>query len=164
MLPVSVPALKVHVVLVATVPGVMVHDVSPVLKPLPLTVTTVPAGAELGMKLIDGEVVVTVNVACAESPVLPVTVIVCAPNVALLRTVNEPVTTPPGEVEHEGEVTMLGNGVLAIVQLESAVLNPLPVTVTTVRTGPKLGLSETDGVVLVTVNAACAKSPLLPVT
>jgi len=89
---------------------------------------------------------------------------VCAPNVALLRTVNEPVTTPPGEVEHEGEVTMLGNGVLAIVQLESPDAKPLPVTLTTVRIGPEPGASEIDGVVDVKMKVACAESEPLPVT
>jgi hypothetical protein len=37
--------------------------VSAVLKPVPVTVTKVPAGPELGVRVIEGDVVVTVNVA-----------------------------------------------------------------------------------------------------
>ena len=44
--------------------------------PLPVTLTKVPAGPELGVRVIEGDidVVVTVNVAEPESPVLPSTV------------------------------------------------------------------------------------------
>ncbi len=40
---------------------------------LPFTVTTSPAGPEVGVSTIVGPI--TVNVACAKSPELPVTVI-----------------------------------------------------------------------------------------
>jgi hypothetical protein len=71
-------------------------------------------------------------------------------------TVNEAVSCPLLEIVHDEPVTILGAGVLVIeVQVPaSAVLKPLPVTVTTVRTGPELGLRTIEGVGLVTVNEA----------
>ncbi len=63
------------------------------MKPLPVTVTTTLTGPEIGLRDIEGAVLVTVNVAWAKSlPGVPVTMIVCAPNAAGLVTVNEPVT------------------------------------------------------------------------
>jgi len=46
----------------------------------------------------------------------------------------------------------------------SAVLKPLPVMVTAVRTGPEFGVSTRVAVFRVTVKAAVAKSPVLPLT
>jgi hypothetical protein len=81
-------------------------------------------------------------------------------------TVNEAVSCPLLEIVHDEPVTMLGSGVLAIdvQEPESPDEKPLPVTVTTVLTGPELGTSEIEGEVVVTMNEACAKSPPLPVT
>jgi len=56
---------------------IVVHEpASAVLKPLPVIVTAVPEGPELGARVIVGDVDVMVNVAVAKSPVLPVTVTV----------------------------------------------------------------------------------------
>jgi hypothetical protein len=57
-------------------------------------VTTVPRGPEVGLSEIEGELVVTVNVAEAKSPSEPVAVIVCAPNAAGIVRVNDPVIVP----------------------------------------------------------------------
>ena len=54
-----------------------VHDpASAALKPLPPTVTPVPDGPPVGLRVIMGAFDVTVKLALAESPVVPVTVIV----------------------------------------------------------------------------------------
>ena len=55
-------------------------------------------------------------------------------------------------------------GLLVIVQLESVARNPVPVTVTDVPAGPEVGLNVIDGPGRVTVKAAVAKSPLIPLT
>ena len=55
---------------------------SPGLKLLPVTAMLVPIGAELGVRTMNGVLVVTFRVAAAESPVEPVTVIVYVPGVA----------------------------------------------------------------------------------
>ena len=60
-------------VIIAPVPEIA-HVVSPAPNPLPLMVTIVPRIPELGVRVIEGPV--TVNVAIALSPLLPVTVIV----------------------------------------------------------------------------------------
>jgi hypothetical protein len=110
------------------------------------------------------------KVAVAESPPgLPVTLIVCEPNAAVPLTVNEPVNCPLLEMLHADNVTIAGNGVSVIAPghtvAVSTVLNPLPVTVTTVLTGPDVGLSVIEGEVLTTVNVAVAESPAaVPVT
>ena len=52
----------------AEVPQLGPIDTSPGAKPLPETVTTVPTGPEIGLSIIVGEVLVTVNVAWATSP------------------------------------------------------------------------------------------------
>ena len=57
------------------------------LKPLPVIVTDVPAGPLFGVRAIFGEVVVTVKVAVAKSPVgLPRTLTVYVPGVAVEAT------------------------------------------------------------------------------
>jgi hypothetical protein len=80
--------------------------------------------------------------------------------------VKEPVTTPPLEIVQVEPVTIVGSGVLVIGTHvpASAGAKPLPVTVTTVLTGPELGKRAIVGVGLVTVNTAWARSPVLPVT
>ena len=74
--------------------------VSPAAKLLPVIVTTVPTRTfVLGVKMIFG---LTVKVAVAVSPRLPVTVTVWAPpGTPEVPTTNEPLTTPP-DTEHEG--------------------------------------------------------------
>ena len=62
------------------------------LNPLPVTATIVPIGPILGVRIMTGVLTVTVKVAEAESPLLPVTVRVYVPGVAPALTVNPPVT------------------------------------------------------------------------
>lgn len=73
--------------------GPNVIDVSDDANPDAVTVAVTPFGAAAGLIVIIGVSAVTVNIAIAESPVLPVTLIVCAPIVpgGMLPTVNEPV-------------------------------------------------------------------------
>jgi hypothetical protein len=129
--------------------------------------TVIPFGPAAGVTVILGVIVVTVNVAKARSPVLPKTLIVCAPNAAVLTTVKDAVTLPLADIEHVGplggtRLIMSGNGILVTVQKPaSAVLNPLPVIVTPVPTTPELGLrmiDGTDGKVGAGVMRAVAKS------
>jgi len=65
---------------------------SPVLKPLPVTATIVPIEPMLGVSTMNGVLTVTVKLAEAESPVVPVTVSVYVPGVAPVFTMNPPVT------------------------------------------------------------------------
>jgi hypothetical protein len=134
-----------------------------------VTPTVMPLGPAAGVIVILGVTVVTVNVARAKSPVLPLTWIVCAPGAAVLEAVKEALTVPLAEIEHEGNVTMSGNGILVTGRHEpaSAGLNPLPVIVTPVPTGPELGLrmiEGTRGKVGPGVMIAVAKSPPALVT
>jgi hypothetical protein len=46
----------------------------------------------------------------------------------------------------------------------SPVLNPLPVIVMPAKTGPEFGVNVRDGVLVTTMNAVEAKSPVPPVT
>jgi len=75
---VILPFEIVHVGLLMMLSGVlaMLQDVSAVLNPLPKIVTAVPAGPVLGTRVIVGAGEVTVNVALAKSPLLPVAVMV----------------------------------------------------------------------------------------
>jgi len=57
-----------------------------------VTPTIMPLGPAAGVIVILGVIVVTVNVASAKSPVLPVTLIVCAPAAAVVVTVKEAVS------------------------------------------------------------------------
>jgi len=66
----------------------LVHDpTSAELKPLPVTVTPVLGAPALGVRVIVGRFVVTVNVAAPVSPLLPLTVTTYVPGVAPLLTV-----------------------------------------------------------------------------
>lgn len=87
---------------------------SPTANPLPVTVTTVPRGPELGLRVIFGELVVTVNVAEPKSPSVPVAVIVCAPKAAGIVVVNDPVIVPVAVNVHVDVawLTMSGRGTL----------------------------------------------------
>jgi|SRR5208282_44891 len=133
---------------------------SPVLNPLPVIVTGVLNGPVLGIRVIVGDVEVTVNVAVAKSPVLPVTVTVYVP-AAVLPTTKLVVTTFPFVIVHVGNEMML-IGVLEIVRHASAVLKPPPVIVTGVLNGPVVGDSAICGPV--TVKVASPKSPVVPRT
>ena len=70
----------------------------------------------------------------------------------------------PFEIEQDELARMVTPGLLAIAQPVSAVLNPLPVTVTEVPAGPELGVRVILGAGRVTVKVAEAKSVVLPVT
>jgi hypothetical protein len=84
------------------------------LNPLPITVTTVVTGPNVGITEIAAVEALTMNVAEAKSKVVPVTLIVWAPNAAVPETVNDPVIKPPLENVHDPNVTMSGSGVLLI--------------------------------------------------
>src|SRR5208282_3890400 len=79
---------------------------SPVLNPLPVIVTGVLNGPVLGIRVIVGDVEVTVNVAVAKSPVLPVTVTVYVPPAVLPTTPLVPPTFPIA-IAHVGTAMML---------------------------------------------------------
>lgn len=114
-----------------------------------VTPTVMPLGPAAGVTVILGVIVVTVNVAKAKSPVLPVTLTVCAPGAAVLTTVKDAVTLPLAEIKHVGAgiaATMSGSGILVTVHKPaSAVLKPLPVIVTPVPTTPEFGLRMIEG-------------------
>jgi hypothetical protein len=77
--------------------------------------------------------------------------------------VNVQVVNCPLEIVQAGLVVR-PDGPLVKVPKVSPLLNPLPVTETTVPTGPDVGLKVMEGVETVTVKAAVAKSPVLPRT
>ena len=95
--------------------GVLVIDapeqVSVDLKPLPEIDTLSPALTKVGLSVIVGVGLVTVNVAEAESLVLPLTLMEYAPNAAVFLTWNEPDTEPLAEKVHVAAVT-IDDGVL----------------------------------------------------
>ena len=132
--------------------------VSVVANPLPVRVTTVPAGPELGTSITVAFVTVKVNV--AESPVRPRTLTMCGPRAALAETVNEAPNTPL-EIVQDGKVTMSGSGVLEIVhEPVSPGEKLIPDTVTTVPATPDAGIRVIDGGVTVpTVKPAVAIAP-----
>jgi len=126
--------------------------------PLPVTVTTVPTGPEVGLSLIVGAEAVTVNVASAISPtVIPVTKMKYGPG-RTVPTVNlNESKTPLGVNVHAStdvrtagvELEICGQG--ATKEKASEEAKPLPETVTTVPTGPDVGLSVIVGPVTVKV-------------
>ena len=93
---------------------VIVPQVSAVSNPLPVIVTAVLIGPEIGLSVILGPV--TVKVPEAASVVVPVTVIVWAPMYgdAVSLTVNEPLIDPPAVNVHVPPLMMVGRGVLVI--------------------------------------------------
>ena len=133
--------------------------VSVVMNPLPVRVTTVPAGPELGLRLIVAFVTVKVNV--AKSPVLPWTWIVCAPRAAPAETVKKVPVNWPLEIVHDCSVTISGSGVLEIVhEAVSPGEKLVPDTRTTVPAPPDIGLRVIDGgVTTPTVKGAVAIAP-----
>jgi len=94
--------------------GVLVIDapeqVSVDLKPLPEIDTLSPALTKVGLSVIVGVGLVTVNVAEAESPVLPLTLMEYAPNTPVLA-LKEPDMEPLAEKVHVAAVT-IDDGVL----------------------------------------------------
>jgi hypothetical protein len=124
----------------------------------------VPTGPTSGVRVSEGIAVTTTKVAEAVSPVLPLTVTIYNPSGAVVRTVKLlPVTVPVKEMVHVDAVTMFVGVLKMLVHGPlSAVLKPLPVTVTTAPAVPEAGLRVIVGPT--TVNAALALSPLAPVT
>jgi len=131
------------------------------------TPTVPPIGAASGVKETTGAAVPTMSVAEAESPVLPVTVIVKVPDEAVLTTAKDVDVSTPGMtllIVHGWSAPIMLLGVLVIVQVAvSAVLKPLPVIVTVPPADTKVGFNVIKGVGDVTVNMAEAESPTVPV-
>jgi hypothetical protein len=161
------PPVIVQVGVPATIgpPPIGKHEpVSVVEKPLPVTVTVIPVTPELGVSTILGPV--TVNVACAESPVEPVTVTVYVPG-DTPPTKKLPLGVPlPAVIVHVGVVTrVLGPIVQGPVSPNE---NPVPVTVTVDPSPPDVGervILALPGGGPVTLNAAVPDiSPVLPLT
>ena len=116
------------------------------LKPPPLIVTVVPTDPEVGLsEIVD---VTTVNVTEDETSLLgvPVTLILYVPG-DTLPTVNVKLSDPPVMPQFPG-VTPVTRADGATEQLVSPVLNPLPVTCTSVPTGPLFTLSDIVGLAL----------------
>jgi hypothetical protein len=145
---------------VAIVPPVM--EIEPILvlteNPVPVTVTEVPTGPEVGDRVIAG--VVTVKVADAVFELASVAVTVWAP------AVEEGTTKVAEKAPKADVVTVVGEVVCAtplnfIVMVEVAA-KPAPVTVTVVPTGPWVGDRVIDEM---TVKVAEAVSPgMVPVS
>ena len=159
---VNEPAAIVQVPIAPNPEGVLerVPSVSRLLKPPPVTVTTLATGPVLGMSVICGAEAVTVKVIVAISPVLPLTWIMCGPRAAVVETVKEVPVNDPLEIVHEDRVTISGSGVLVIVHEAASNGEKLePDTITGVPTPPDIGLSVIDGGVTVpTMKSAIAIS------
>jgi hypothetical protein len=109
--------------------------------------------------------VVTVKAAVAKSaPGEPVTVTTYNPGAAVPETVKLLSVNCPSVRVQVGVVTMFVGEVATVHVAVSPVLKPLPVIVTPVKTGPESGERARDGLVVVTMKAAPALSPVLPVT
>jgi hypothetical protein len=121
-------------------------------------------GAALGVRSMNGVLVVTVNGAEAESPVTPVTVRVYVPGVAPALTMKPvPSNWPVAVIVHDDDDTMTGEaGACEKVQgpAASAVLNPPPATVIIVPSGAAFGEITMNGAI--TLKVAEAESPVLP--
>ena len=122
-------------------------------------VTVVPMGPDVGFTEIIGPV--TVSVALAKSPVLPVTVIVYVPATTFPTVKCVPVNAPELDTVHAGVVATVP-GVIVHEAAESAGAKPFPVIVTNAPAAAVVGVSVIAGVATVTVNVADATSPLLP--
>jgi len=79
----------IRIVLDGLALSVKANPLSAEAKPEAVTDTTVLRGPAAGVNVSLGVVVVTVNVAVAKSPVLPRTLIVCAPTAAEALTLKE---------------------------------------------------------------------------
>ena len=116
----------------------------------------------MGVGTINGALVVTVKVLEAESPLVPVTVIVYVPGVALGATLNPLGAIFPlvSMVQVDAATITGAAGAWDIVHTPaSARLNPPPLMVTAVLTGPEVGVRVIAGVGI--VNVACAVSPVV---
>jgi hypothetical protein len=145
-LPLELDWQEAGVVLMMVLPNVMVM-VWLGRKPLPATVTLVPIGPWLGLKVRFG--VVTANV--AEAELFEVSVAVTVPVYAALATVREQLKLPLVSAVSvpEEQVVMLRLPNWRVMGWLGMKL--LPVTVTLVPTGPELGLKLIAGVVTVNV-------------
>ena len=79
----------------------------------------------------------TMKLAEAESPVLPLAITAYVPGVAVLRTLKEPLKAP--EVIVQDPAVMMFAGVLVMPAHASVGLKPLPVIVTVVGVPPEGG-------------------------
>jgi hypothetical protein len=87
------------------------HDVSVVLKPIPVTVTVIPAAPDLGVACIAGPVTILIcPTALSDGKLLlPVAVMFCvvpAPPV----NVNWPLVSSPALMEHDGDAAIEAKG------------------------------------------------------
>ena len=138
---------------------------SPVLNPAPVTDTAVEVGPETGETAMCGPV--TTKLADPISPLLPFTETTYVPGVIGEATVKLVADNVPDEsMEHETDMNRTGaaGDCRKLQSPASAVLNPCPLTETAVPLGPEVGPRVIVGAIVVTVKAAVAKSPLLPVT
>jgi len=131
------------------------------LNPLPVIVTPAPTVPELGLRMIEGAMVVTVVVVVTETPFVkpaeaeseatPVTVIVYNPLGGDEPTVNNPVTVPVAlsvQVEGEGKVPVRVFPTPSVTPAQFApcpFAKPDPEMDTTVPAGPELGLRTMRG-------------------
>src|SRR5208282_2513595 len=113
---------------------------------------------------MNGALAVTVKVAEAASPVVPVTVIVYAPGVAVAATLNPlGANCPLGVIVHVDAAKITGAaGACEMTQTPASPrLNPPPLIVTASLIGPEVGVSVIAGVGI--VKLACPVSPVAPV-
>jgi hypothetical protein len=109
-----------------------------------------------------GALVVTVKVAEAASPVVPVTVIVYAPGMAVAATLNPlGANCPLGVIVHVDEATTTGAaGACEITHTPASPRLKLPpLMVIASPTGPEVGVSVIAGAGI--VKLACAVSPVV---
>ena len=122
-------------------------------------------GPEFGESTRDGTVVVTTKLADAISPVVPFTLTVYNPGVAVVATVKPLAEIAPVEViVHDIDVKITGvvGDCRKVHAPTSPVLKPFPLTPMLVPIGPCTGLSVILGPV--TTKLADAVSPVLPFT
>ncbi len=127
-----------------------VHPTSVVKNPAPLIATTVPTGPDEGVKETRGPV--TVKTAVAKSRVLPLTVKMYVPGATVGSTWKDVELITPLDNVHATELVSVAGVLEYVHRARSAVLKPLPVTVTSVPAGPEFGVSVIDGEVVVTMN------------
>ena len=120
--------------------------VAPGVKPVPLTVTTVPLGPDRGTMNMEGTVTVKEPVAVAPPVSVAVTVEPLAPEGTEKAQLNVPVPLidmDPGEQEEMVTVSKTSDF------SDDPMVNPVPETVTVDPSGPWLGVSVIVGVVIV---------------
>ena len=117
--------------LLKTLAGRTVHEAaSPGLKPLPVIITLAPGEALFGVNVRDGELLLMMKVADAESPVPPVTVTVTVPAATLPTLKLVAVSIPaPVIVQVLGPIS---DGMLPVIMHVPASFceNPAPVMIT----------------------------------